>query len=165
MIEIKSLAGRVLYTAENATDVRQALTEAVKARAYLGGADLRDADLGDAKNADLAIARISILPDEGPIIGWKKAAGGRIAKLRIPAKAKRSHASGRKCRADRAKVLAIYNSDGTEHDEAFSTYDSFFAYRVGETVTPTKPFNEDRWQECASGVHFYITRAEAEAHQ
>ena len=54
MIEIKSWRdGRVLFTAKNATDVRQAVEEARKAGAdlrgaYLGGANLGGANLGGA---------------------------------------------------------------------------------------------------------------------
>ena len=132
--------------------------------AYLGGANLRGANLGDAKNAELAIAQTRIIPDAGPIIGWKKCRDGRIVQLRIPAKAKRSHASGRKCRSDRARVLAIFNSDGTPATEAVSLRDLSFRYVVGETVVPQVPFDDNPWNECASGIHWYITRLEAEAH-
>ena len=49
MIEIKSRwDGSVLYTAENASDVRAAVEEARLHGAYLRGAYLRDADLTDA---------------------------------------------------------------------------------------------------------------------
>mgnify|MGYP000127516346 CR=1 FL=1 len=53
--------------------------------AYLRHADLRDADLCDANLRDanhvkLSIAKISILPNEGDIIGWKK--HGQIMKCR-----------------------------------------------------------------------------------
>ena len=194
MIEIKSRDGQVLYTAQSATDVRAALEEAARADAdlsdadlrgaylrgadlrgaylgganlsgaYLGGADLRDAYLGGAKNAELAIAQTRIIPDAGPIIGWKKCRDERIVQLRIPAKAKRSHASGRKCRSDRARVLAIFNSDGTPATEAVSLRDLNFRYVVGETVVPQVPFDDNPWNECASGIHWYITRLEAEAH-
>ena len=34
------------------------------------------------------------------------------------------------------------------------------SYRVGETVTPDS-WDEDRWEECASGIHFFITPEEA----
>ena len=132
--------------------------------ADLGGAYLGGANLGDAKNAELAIAQTRIIPDAGPIIGWKKCRDGRIVQLRIPAKAKRSHASGRKCRSDRARVLAIFNSDGTPATEAASLRDPNFRYVVGETVVPQVPFDDNPWNECASGIHWYITRLEAEAH-
>ena len=209
MIEIKSISGQVLYTAQNAKDVRSAVIEAVAAKANLRSADLQSADLRSAnlqsanlrsanlqsanlrwadlrsvdlrsadlqwadlrwanlqsaENAGLAIAQTRILPDEGPVIGWKKARDGRIVKLRIPSRADRSHAAGRKCRSSQAKVLAIYNPDGTAATEAFSTHDAAFRYAVGEIVTPTEPFDPDMWNECASGIHWYITRAEAEAH-
>jgi hypothetical protein len=137
--------------------------------AYLRGADLqgaylRGADLRGAKNVDLVIARTRILPDSGEISVWKKAAAQKIVQLRIPADAKRSHAGGRKCRAERAEVVAIFDSAGNPVDDAVSTWDSGFVYRVGATVEPTKPFDTDMWNECSSGIHFYITRLEAEAH-
>ena len=132
--------------------------------AYLSGAYLSDAYLGGAKNAELAIAQTRIIPDAGPIIGWKKCRDERIVQLRIPAKAKRSHASGRKCRSDRARVLAIFNSDGTPATESVSLRDLNFRYVVGETVVPQVPFDDNPWNECASGIHWYITRLEAEAH-
>ena len=140
------------------------LSDANLRGAYLRDAYLRDAYLGGAKNAELAIAQTRIIPDAGPIIGWKKCRDERIVQLRIPAKAKRSHASGRKCRSDRARVLAIFNSDGTPATEAVSLRDLNFRYVVGETVVPQVPFDDNPWNECASGIHWYITRLEAEAH-
>lgn len=129
----------------------------------LRGADLRGADLGGAKNIpELIAARTSILAD-GDIIGWKKCRVGKIVKLKIPAAAKRSNATGRKCRAECAEVLAIYEGD-KEVKEAISQHDYGFKYVVGETVKPKEPFCEDRFDECASGIHFYITRIEAENH-
>ena len=133
--------------------------------ADLRGAYLRAADLRGAKNAELAIAKTRIIPDEGSYIGWKKVTGNCVAKLRIPGKAKRSHASGRKCRASQAKVLAIFNIEtGEAVAEAYSLFDHTFAYRVGETVLPREPFDDDMWNECASGIHHYISRIEAENH-
>src|SRR3990167_8710493 len=63
--------------------------------ADLSGANLYGADLSGAKNADLVMARTSILPD-GDLIGWKKISNA-IVKLRIPADARRSNATGRQC--------------------------------------------------------------------
>ena len=122
--------------------------------ANLGGANLRDADLRGAKNVPpIAAAQTSITP-EGELIGYKKLAGDVICKLRIPADAKRSNATGRKCRAECAIIL---------EGEGASKYDSKFVYKVGETVRPTEPFDDDRWNECAPGIHFYLTRIEAES--
>ena len=126
--------------------------------ADLEGADLRDADLEGAENAELAIAMVSICP-EGDIIGWKNCKGGVIVKLLIPADAKRSNATGRKCRAEFAKVLEIFGND-----IALSNYDGGKTiYKVGETVRPDK-WDDNRWDECSNGIHFFITRVEAEAY-
>ena len=75
------------------------------------------------------IAQTTILPD-GDLIGWKKLRGS-IAKLLIPADAKRSNATGRKCRASYAKVLEIYNHNGAEIQYGFSQENSNFKYTKG----------------------------------
>ena len=183
-ITIKSVFGADLYIAEHAQDLRAAVIEAVRSAADLGDADLRGANLGDAdlrgaylgdadlrganlrganlsdaKNAALVQAQTSICPD-GDLIGWKRCRGSVIVKLRIPADAKRSNATGRKCRAEYAEVLEILDNTGEPTEVAYSQHDEF-AYRVGETVRPDR-FDEDRWNECAPGIHYFITREEAE---
>ena len=58
MIEIKSRwDGRILYTAENAQDVRAAVREAVASRANLSDAYLRDANLSGANLSDAYLSR------------------------------------------------------------------------------------------------------------
>ena len=130
--------------------------------ADLRGADLRGADLRSAKNVPYIPM---VCPEEGDFIGWKKAEGNKdkvIVKLRIPSDAKRSSATTRKCRCSKAEVIAIYNLDGTEEGETtcHSDYDNSFIYEVGKTVEVTN-FSEDRWSECAKGIHFFINRQEA----
>ncbi|HEY8355261.1 MAG TPA: DUF5758 domain-containing protein [Methylophilaceae bacterium] len=127
------------------------------ARANLAGANLADADLSEANSADLAIAMTRILPD-GDLIGWKKCRDGVIVKLRIPADARRYHAFGRKCRAEFADVLEVIGAE-----VGISQLDGTTEYRVGERVVPDR-FDDDWRQECAPGIHFFITRAEAEAY-
>ena len=103
-------------------------------------------------------------PDTGSFIGWKKDGTGKlIIKLLIPEDAKRLSSTTRKCRCDKAEVLAIENLDGTpsEKTETYSSNDSSFIYKVGKIVKPKKTFCEDRWQECSSGIHFFINRQEA----
>lgn len=139
---------------------------------YFSGADLRGADLRGAylNGADLfgATCTDTVLnlqcPEEGSFIAWKKLRNGAIAKLLIPSHAKRSSATSRKCRASEAKVLAIYNFDGAELTEGYSNHYAAFVYKVGETVYPDK-WDEDRWDECSNGIHFFITREEAEEYQ
>lgn len=90
-----------------------------------------------------------------------------IVKLLIPEDAKRSSGFSRKCRCDKAVVLEIQTIDGNPLDDniaAYSIYDSEFMYVKGETVVPKEPFCEDRFEECASGIHFYINREEAVNH-
>jgi len=131
------------------------LADANLARANLAGANLAGANLADAKNADLAIARTRILPD-GDLIGWKKCRGGVIVKLRIPEAAKRSHAFGRKCRAQYADVIEVIGAK-----VGISSHDGVTEYRVGARITPDS-FDDNWAKECSHGVHFYITRIEAE---
>lgn len=163
-MEIKDVDGETLYTSQTAKSVRDALAEAIRGGSDLRGSNLRYSDLSGSVGAELVLARMSILP-EGELIGWKMCREGRIVKLRIPPDSHRSHAAARKCRTERAEVLAIYDPDGNAVDSAQSTYHDDFTYRVGETVQPAEEFDPDRWNECSSGIHFYITRIEAENHE
>lgn len=135
------------------------LDEADLAGASLTGANLTNANLAGVKNMpDLPL----ICPEKGEFIGWKKARG-YIVKLLIPADAIRSSAAGRKCRCNKAKVLAITKIDGTAYPriEVRSSRDKNFIYRIGETVE-VKDFDMNRWNECSTGIHFFISRKEAE---
>lgn len=133
-------------------------------------ADLSYADLSDANHVKLSIAKTSILPDEGDIIGWKKAWTDNetpptpvIVKLLIPADAQRSNATGRKCRASKARVLDLQDKQGNSlpsDTTAYSGHDTDFTYKKGETIH-VEDFDTNRWKECAPGIHFFITRIEA----
>jgi hypothetical protein len=132
-------------------------------RADLRGADLQGAYLRGTKNIEMVGAVTTIVP-EGDIIGWKKCNEG-IVKLLIPAKARRSNASGRKCRAEWAIDKGHFTFDGKRTRKDFtSCYDSSFVYKVGATIRPNG-WDENRWEECSSGVHFFITKIEAENYQ
>ena len=133
-------------------------------------ADLSHANLSDANHVQLSIAKTSILPDEGDIIGWKKAwtdgtmpPKSVIVKLLIPADAQRSNATGRKCRASTARVLDLQDKQGNSlppDTTAYSGHDTDFTYKKGETIH-VEDFDTNRWNECAPGIHFFITRIEA----
>ena len=130
--------------------------------ADLGGANLSDADLSGANlcGANLCGANHNPLtafftiscPEEGSFIAFKKCKG-LIVKLEIPSDAKRSSATSLKCRASKAKCLEIEN----RLTEISSDYDSRFIYKVGETVE-VSDFNEDRWNECSTGIHFFMSK-------
>lgn len=116
-------------------------------------------------------------PDEGEFIGYKVAiredakldqppmiADYVIVSLRIPSDAKRSAAGGRKCRCDKAQVIAIEQAvskyERTTIRTARSAHDFAFKYRVGEEVFVTN-FDENPWNECAPGIHFFMNKKEA----
>lgn len=135
--------------------------------ADLHDANLRGANLRGANHVKLSIAKTSILPDEGDVIGWKKANADDetpiIVKLLIPADAQRSNSTGRKCRASKAQVLDLQDKQGNSlppDSTAHSSYDPDFTYKKGETMH-VEDFDTNRWNECAPGIHFFITRIEA----
>ena len=141
----------------------------------LRGADLSGADLSFAnlRGADLSGASMDQMiwdihtvfyllqcPDSGSYIGYKKASG-LVVELEIPADARRSSATSRKCRASKAKVLSITDINGNPAGgQVKSNYDPNFVYAIGETVEVTD-FDDNRWNECSTGIHHFITRAEA----
>ncbi len=132
--------------------------------ADLRSANLYGADLKDLLNGALVLARTEILPREGEVVGWKKCYSGVIVKLKVPADAKRSNApGGRKCRAERAEVLEVFGRDGSPVEVGISLYHSAVQYRKGATVAAHE-WGTDRLIECAGGIHFYLTRDEAEVH-
>lgn len=177
-------------TVEEAVKNNVSLSEADLSRAYLYGADLSGADLcgvdlryadlsgADLSGADLRVANLRganpsnvkanhttamFFPQcpDGEFIGYKKA-GGKIVKLLIPADAKRSSGTTLKCRCSKAKVLEIQEIDGSpsEVKEVRSKFDNDFIYRIGETVF-VEDFDNNRWNECTTGIHFFISREAA----
>ena len=182
-----NLRGAYLSGADlHGADLRGANLRGANLRgAYLSGADLHGADLRDANlryadlhgadlsdanllgaylsGADLSGAKCLYLacPSEGSFIGWKKASR-YIVKLRIPEDARRSSATGDKCRCDKAFVVEIQNIDGSKADvdTVKSNYDSNFAYVAGAMVE-VNDFDDNRWNECAPGIHFFIDRRAA----
>ena len=73
-----------------------------------------------------------------------------------------SSATGHKCRCDKAYVMEIQNMDGTKatEDTVRSDHDKNFVYTVGATVE-VPDFDDNRWSECAPGIHFFIDRRAA----
>ena len=128
------------------------------------------------------------LPSDGAFIGWKKIIvvnDGNdyydpfiintkcnkydcyLVKLQIPASAKRSSSNGDKCRADKAKVLGIYDLGGKrlklDHIVNYKVHcdrQIKTDYVVGKMVYPDS-FDESRWNECSHGIHFFLTQQEA----
>jgi hypothetical protein len=117
-------------------------------RADLRDADLRDADLSGVKGLAFQI------PQDVELIVYKKTTAG-VAKLRIPPEARRTAVpTSRKCRAEFAEVLAC-------RDGAYDLHTGRLAYVAGTTVRPDS-YDDDFRVECTHGIHFFLTREEAE---
>ena len=103
-------------------------------------------------------------PVAGSFIGWKKVVyklRAFIIKLEIPEDAKRCSATTNKCRCDKAKVLEITNILTNKNVKEVINYNyTNCIYRVGEMVYPDS-FNENRWNECSHGIHFFINKQDA----
>ena len=190
-IQIKNRwTGSILFEYEKEDNtIKDTLIEALKndadlsgadlRGAYLSGADLSGADLrgaylrdADLSDADLSGADLSgakqipyiplACPSDGAFIGWKKV-GRYLVKLEIPEDAKRSSATTNKCRCDKAKVLDIICiSDNSPIDLQEITCFNYHKtiYKVGEMVYPDS-FDEERWNECSHGIHFFINKQDA----
>lgn len=136
--------------------------------AYLSEANLNGANISEARKLWMPQA----CPEEGQFICYKKACiytksyifpdDYKIVKLLVPENAKRSSGTTRKCRCSEALVLDILNFDGTEAnvDRVESMRDSSFVYEIGKTVS-VENFDENRWHECAPGIHFFMNMIDA----
>ena len=128
-------------------------------QAHLTRANLTFADLTYAHltGANLTGARglAYQIPQEGELIAWKKTTGGPV-KLRIPPEAKRTASIvGRKCRAEFAEVLEG-EGNSTSHAKGPRIH-----YAPGLVVRPDS-YDPDPRVECSHGIHFYLSREEAE---
>ena len=173
--ENNTIKGTLIEAVKNDADLRCAdlrgadLRDANLSDADLRGADLRDADLSgaDLRGADLSCAKqIPYIPlacpSDGAFIGWKKV-GRYLVKLEIPEDAKRSSATTNKCRCDKATVLDIICisdnlSLNLQEITNFNHHET--TYKVGEMVYPDS-FDEERWNECSHGIHFFINKQDA----
>ena len=181
--EDNTIKDTLLEAMKSGADLRDAyLRGANLSDAYLSGADLRGADLSgaDLRDAYLSGANLSganlrganlsgakeipyvplACPSDGAFIGWKKV-HRKLVKLEIPEDAQRCSCTSQKCRCSKAKVLAITDCDGSNPiDEILNTNETPLLYKVGEMVYPDS-FDENRWNECSHGIHFFINKQDA----
>jgi hypothetical protein len=184
-MQIKNLSGRVMREVPGDSLVGADLIAECLWGADLRGADLRRANLcganlgladlagsnlegADLSSADLRGVNLDgaklpqlITPEKGAFLGYKKVlledSTYAVITLRIPADAQRTSAlTSRKCRASHVVVV---------EGEGFSpTYEKDLHYVAGKTIY-ADGFNSDRREECVKGIHFFMTREEAEAYQ
>ena len=159
-----NLIGAKLYEADlSGAYINEAdLSEANLSRAYLYKANLYNADLSGADLSGVKLDWPLVCPEKDSFIGYKKCRDNLIVKLEIPEDALRSSATTRKCRCSKARVLSITDLDESDAnvEYAVSKHDSGFLYKVGEVVS-VDDFDTNRWNECSTGIHFFMTREEA----
>ena len=125
----------------------------------------------EEQSDEYTMAPVSIAcPEEGSFIGFKVGlkynnddgfVDNVLIKLEIPADAKRSSCTSKKCRCDKVKVLDIIDISSNEHlKEAVSLYDRTFKYRTDETIQ-ISDFDDNRWHECSYGIHFFLSKDDA----
>ena len=147
-----NLSGASLYSAN--------LRGASLYNANLYSSNLNNANLNNVKTNMYTIGYNLACSEEGSFIGYKKA-GKYIVKLLIMEDSKRNSATTLKCRCDKAKVLDIEEiGTGEKVESTPSDYDINFVYKVGEIVK-IDDFDENRWNECSSGIHFFMNKQNA----
>lgn len=136
------------------------LTNADLSDANLKYANLRGANLTNTKHDFTTIGLSLACPEEDSFTGYK-VVKNKLIKLLIPEDAKRSSATTRKCRCSKAKVLSITDLDTKDTtDKVISEYDNKTVYEVGKVVYPDS-FDDDRWNECSHGIHFFMNKHSA----
>ena len=156
------LSGANLYGANMS---RANMSDANLYGANLSRANMSGVDLKEIKNAALSLAQTHITPQEGSFVGWKKLRNGVIAKIVITHDARRINAVGsRKCRASKVFVHEMYSPDGAIFTGVgIGQYDSKTTYETGKETIPDS-FDDSITDECSHGIHFFLTREEAEAY-
>ena len=138
------------------------LREANLRGANLIGADLRGADLIGADLRGANLGHRKIVPSSGSFFAWKKGGNGEIIKIKIPYWARRTSCLiNRKCRAEFVITIEITTKEGKPVLECYGGYDQNTIYRVGKCTAPDK-YDPDERVDCSHGIHFFLTREEAE---
>ena len=131
--------------------------------ANLSGADLNEANLSGANYNENTSFFALQCPETGAFICYKKCINNSIVEMLVSEDAKRSSSTTRKCRASYIKkCITIWDANGEEIDETYSIFNNIkTTYAKNQPVYPNN-FDENRWKECSTGIHFFITKREAE---
>jgi uncharacterized protein YjbI with pentapeptide repeats len=145
--------------------------------AYLQGADLQGADLQGAAIEDGQIAKMdfAVCPSDGSFTAFKKVwmnynacnPSAVVLRLEIPADAARtSNLKNRKCRSAAALVVAVEDLEGNpiaEPGPLVGYHQKQFTYTVG-ALAQVDDFDPDPREDCTKGIHWFITRREAQVY-
>ena len=123
--------------------------------ANLYGAKLYGANLTDTILDEKEQCRKGVVLTE-PMTGYKKAYEGKIITLEIPVGAKVFSINNNKRRTNKVKVI-----DMQGETELSSICDTDFKYHVGDEINIID-FDDNYNVECGEGIHFFLTRDEAE---
>ncbi len=163
-LSVADLSGANLYGANLVrADLRGCnLQGANLQRANLHRANLCGANLSRA--IDLPVFKV---PEEGDFIGWKKVTNRTgndkfILKLLVTGD-RTGTLIGNKCRTSKATPLQTYQLDGkpASGNTFVSKHDENFEY-VLNTPVEVFDYDPDIRVECTRGIHFFLTRKEAE---
>ena len=134
--------------------------------ARFNGANMEDIDIRGSAIDDEAVEGAKnlfipmVCPEEGSFIAWMKCRDEKIVKIQVPDNASRTGGTRYSCRASEVLVLDIFEGD-TSCDEAVSIDDENLVFRKGELVKDNEEFDPSLLHN-GEGIHFFITRAEAE---
>ncbi len=135
--------------------------------AYFQEADMKETEIEGSPINDEAVEGAKnlfipmVCPEEGSFIAWKKCRDGKVAKIMVPENALRTGGSRYTCRASEILILDIFDGKNS-CDEAISIRDKDKIYHKGEHVIDEELFDSSLLHS-GTGIHFFITRAEAES--
>ena len=67
-----------------------------------------------------------------------------------------------KCRAEKVTIVSLVNAaTGKPVKEAVSGHDHSYTYKAGEVKTPEEEFDDNQYDACCSGIHFFLDRESA----
>lgn len=126
---------------------------------YFENADLTGVRFKDDFKNSYTFKRLMILPEEGSFIGWKKCKNNVIVKLLIPQNSDRINTTKRNCRAAFVEVLDVIGGN-----KGISFYDENVIYETGIRIHADE-FDSDWKNEETHGIHFFLTKQEAEIYK
>ena len=132
--------------------------------ANLREADLRVADLcrADLYEADLRGADLpsyKICPEKGSFRAFKALSGGLVIEVEVFSSAKRTNSlTGRKCRASKIKCI----TGPSKRNKCLGWRTEAGVYYYKGAIVEADSFDDDIRLECTNGIHFFMTKEEAE---